>query len=169
MDPFVGQISLVSFNYAPKGWALCNGQALSISQNQPLFSIIGTTFGGDGISTFNLPDLRGRAAMHIGKSAWGASGGQETVTLAPNQIATHTHLFVNAVDAPSDQYNPPGCLWGVPPATAGFAYIDPSKIDGSMAPNALNNAGGGQPHENMQPSLVVNFIIALQGIYPSKD
>jgi microcystin-dependent protein len=169
MDPFVGQISLVSFGYAPKGWALCNGQALSIAQNQPLFSIIGTTFGGDGISTFNLPDLRGRAAMHVGQSAWGAAGGQEMVTLTSNQMATHTHLFVNAVDKLADANNPPGTLWGLLPATAGFGYTNPSKIDGSMAPNALNSAGSGQPHANMQPSLVVNFIIALQGLYPSKN
>ena len=169
MEPFIGQISIVGFDFAPDGWALCNGQAMSIAQNQALFAILGTTFGGDGISTFLLPDLRGRAASHFGTSVLGAMGGQETVTLTQNQLGTHTHLVVNALGATANQANPSLALWAIPLPAAGLMYTSPANIDGSLAMNAINSAGSGQPHENMHPSLVVNFIIALQGIFPTKN
>lgn len=172
-EPFIGQIVPVAFSFAPKGWALCNGQILPIAQNQALFSLLGTTFGGDGRTTFALPDLRGRTPIHWGTGpglssiALGESSGSETVTLLSNQLPMHNHIAI-ATNTPADQPSPSGNLWAVESQSATFPYSDQSP-SGTMAPTALANAGGNQPHNNMQPYLTVSFIIALQGIFPSRN
>ena len=164
-EPFIGQISVVAFNFAPRGWALCNGQLLSISTNQALFSLLGTTYGGNGQTTFALPDLRGRAAMNASSAnPLGSVGGTETVTLAPAQMPTHSHN-VNATTAAHSLGNPTGNLWAASTANQYAASPDAT----TLSPAALGSAGGGQPHSNMQPSTVLNFVIALQGIFPSRN
>lgn len=170
MDPFIGQIILFAGNFAPSGWALCNGQLLPIAQNTALFSILGTTYGGDGRTTFALPDLRGRVPVHPGQGAGlsnytiGQAAGTEMVTLTQNQMPIHGHTFV------------PGCTTDPPstnsPENAVPAVQDAQVFGGEanagMRPANSNTAGGSQPHENLQPYLCVNFIIALQGIFPSR-
>jgi microcystin-dependent protein len=172
MDPFLAEIRIFPFNFAPKGWAFCNGQILPISQNTALFSLLGTTYGGDGKSTFALPDLQGRAAMHPGQGPGlslhdlGETGGSETVTLLQTEIPAHSH----ACRASSD----PGELQGPSPTRTiarsanGFAYVaGPANV--AMAPQVLPPAGGDQPHNNMQPYLTFNFCIAMQGIFPPRS
>ena len=167
MEPFLGQISVVAFDYPPKGWALCNGQIMAISQNQALFSLLGTTYGGNGIQTFALPDLRGRAAtLSSGVNPLGATGGVETVTLLMSQIPTHTHQ-AQAVNVDGDLAPPLNAIWAK--STGGDNQYATAGTDVLMAPGALPGGGGGQPHDNMPPMLVLNFIIALQGIYPSRN
>ena len=171
MDPFLAEIRIFPFNFAPKGWAFCNGQILPISQNTALFSLLGTTYGGDGKSTFALPDLQGRAAMHPGQGPGlslhdlGETGGSETVTLLQTEIPAHSH----ACRASSD----PGELQGPSPTRTiarsanGFAYVaGPANV--AMAPQILPPAGGDQPHNNMQPYLTFDFNIALQGVFPPR-
>lgn len=168
MDPFIGQISVVAFNFAPKHWALCNGQLLSIPQNQALFSILGTTYGGDGINNFALPDLRGRAAMHAGVlNRLGASGGEETVQLNTQQLPAHAHLPQAKSDA-ATVASPTGNVWA---ASVGNAnqYSPLASADVVMSPAASGPAGGNQPHENMPPVQVLNFVIAIQGIFPPRN
>lgn len=168
MEPFIGQISAVAFPFAPRGWALCSGQILPIAQNQALFSILGTTYGGNGVNTFALPDLRGRAAVHTGPvNALGAQAGTENVTLNSTQMPLHTHAVVNAVTTTADASDPTGALWAATTSAEGNLY-NPTP-DVLMAPNALAMGGGNQPHNNMHPTTVVNFIIALQGIFPSRN
>jgi len=164
MEPFIGQISVVAFNFAPRGYALCNGQLLPIGQNQALFSLLGTTYGGNGNTTFGLPDLRGRAAMNAStNNPLGAIGGAESATLAPAQIPSHTHV-VNATSAVQSLGSPAGNLW----ASAATNRYAPTP-NATMSPNAMGNAGGNQAHSNIQPSTVLNFVIALEGIFPSHN
>lgn len=158
MDPILGTIILFAGNFAPRGWALCDGQLLPISQNTALFSILGTTYGGDGIHTFALPDLRGRAPIHAGNGPGltprnlGESGGQESVTLTPNEIPAHVH---GIQAAPEPHGDPSGnILAAATQEKAGVSHTGP--------------AGGNQPHNNMQPYVAVNYIIATEGIYPSR-
>jgi microcystin-dependent protein len=169
-EPFLAEIRMFGGNFAPRGWAFCNGQLLSIAQNTALFSLLGTTFGGNGTTTFALPDLRGRAPMHWGQGpglstrTLGEVGGVETVTLISNQMPAHTHA-VNAVSDPANSAIPTAGLWAAD--QAGDTYND-SNPNTTMNPQALGIAGGSQPHENMSPFLCVSFIIALEGIFPSR-
>ena len=173
-DPFVAEIRIFPFNFAPKGWAWCDGQLLPLSQNTALFSLLGTTYGGDGKSNFALPDLQGRAPMHPGQGPGlslhdlGETGGSETVTLLESEIPSHSHAL-QASNTQGISQTPVGTL----PAggVGGIAqYADPPG-QGSLtplAPNALAPAGGDQPHNNMQPYLTLYFNIALQGVYPPR-
>lgn len=163
-EPFLGDICIVAFNFPPKGWAMCNGQLLPINQNQALFSLLGTTYGGDGRQTFALPNLVGRTFLHAGGGfTLGQSGGETSHTLTINELPTHTHV-VSANSAPGTLATP---LNNVPAQGAKAAYG--STPDQLMNPSAVNTVGGSQPHENMPPYLVLNFIIALQGIFPSQN
>jgi len=167
MEPFIGQISVVAFNYAPKGWALCNGQLMSIPQNQALFAILGTQYGGDGISTFALPDLRGRAAMNMGSNAVGATGGVEAVQLSLAQIPAHTHN-VMAISAAGTSAAPANGIWAA--STGGdLQYAAAGTANAMMATTASGPGGADHLHDNMPPVTVLNFIVALQGIFPSKN
>jgi len=164
-EPFIGQVSMVSFNFAPRGWASCDGQILPINQNQTLYSLLGTTYGGDGRTSFALPDLRGRAPMHMSSGHnQGEKRGTETVALSGNQMPQHTH----SVNASSDDANAPtpnGNAFAVP---GNPIYGDLTSLV-SMNSESVAKAGGGQGHDNMQPYLAVNFIIALQGLFPSRN
>ncbi len=166
-SPYIAEIKIVSFGYAPKGWALCNGQLLAINQNQALFSILGTTYGGDGRSTFGLPNLQGRVPLHFGAGfTLGQIGGEQTHTLVQNELPTHTHL-VNAIAESATVASPAGALHAAP-STTNFA---PSSSDSvtPLDPSAYGATGGSQAHDNMSPFLVLNFVIALQGIFPSQN
>ncbi|HNL39145.1 MAG TPA: tail fiber protein [Saprospiraceae bacterium] len=165
--PFLAEIKLFSFNFAPKGWALCNGQLMPINQNQALFSLLGTTYGGDGRVNFGLPDLRGRVPMHVGNGhVQGERAGEEAHTLSVGEMPVHNHI-VNAV-APNDSSGNTNL-----PANALLSNTAPAELyasgPGSLSPVAqtISVAGGSQPHENRQPFLVLNFCVALQGIFPS--
>jgi microcystin-dependent protein len=170
-DPFIAEIRIFPFNFAPKGWAWCNGQLLPISQNTALFSLLGTTYGGDGKSTFALPDLMGRATMHPGQGPGlslhdlGETGGSETVTLLESEMPAHAHTL-RATALPADQPSPQGTLT----ATAGSdnPYAPAASLV-STAPEALAPAGGSVPHNNMMPYMTFYFNIALQGIYPPRS
>ncbi len=161
-EPFLSEIRMMSFVFAPRGWALCNGQLLPINQNQALFSLLGTTFGGDGRVNFALPDLRGRTPIHVGGShTLGERGGEQAHTLSINELPTHQHTL-NASPtngnspAPTNNY----------PASALNVYHTPSALVAS-GPSSVANTGGSQAHLNMQPFLTLSFSIALQGIFPS--
>ena len=166
-------IRIFPFNFAPRGWALCDGQLMSISQNTALFSLLGTTYGGDGRTTFGLPNLQGRAAMHPGQGPGltshdlGEAAGSETVTLTGAQMAVHPHTLQSQV-APGDSPVPTGA---VPARAVGATpYASPAGAPlGPMAPGSWGSAGGDQPHNNMQPYLTLNFCIALQGIFPPRS
>jgi microcystin-dependent protein len=163
--PFLGEIKLISWNFAPQGWAFCNGQFLPINQNQALFSILGTTYGGNGQTTFALPDLRGRAPLHRGsQNTLGTKGGQEFHTLTISEMPTHTH-FAQASNTTGDTISPTNALLG---SVAAKPFADPANLV-LLDPTSITNFGGSQPHENRQPTLVVNFIIALVGIFPSRN
>src|SRR5205085_2358824 len=163
--PYLAEIRLVSFNFAPKGWALCNGQLLPINQNQALFSLLGTTYGGDGRTTFALPNLQGCTPVHAGNGhVLGESGGEETHTLAVGEMATHQHTAVATSTTP-DATSPAGGFWG----NAGVSAYSSNPPNATMAPQAAGASGGGQPHQNLSPYLVLNFVIALQGIFPSRS
>ena len=170
MDPFVAEIRIFPFNFAPKGWAFCDGQILPLSQNTALFSLLGTTYGGDGKSNFALPDMQGNAPMHPGQGPGlslhdlGETGGSETVTLLESEIPSHSHAAkVSGADAtsrlPGGQFLATGIAIGM--------YAVPGAIV-QLSDNALTPAGGDQPHNNMQPYLTLNFCIALQGVYPPR-
>jgi microcystin-dependent protein len=170
-DPFVAEIRIFPFNFAPKGWAWCDGQLLPISQNTALFSLLGTTYGGDGKSTFALPDLQGRAPMHPGQGPGlslhdlGETGGSQTVTLLESEIPAHSHT-VSASLADGTSQTPAGekLATGI-----GIGqYAAPGAVT-QLSPNALAPAGGDQPHNNMQPHLTFYFNIALQGIFPPRS
>ena len=168
-EPFLGEISPVAFNFAPKGWALCNGQILSIAQNTALFSLLGTTYGGDGQTTFALPNLQGRAIAHSQAGAYplGATGGIESVTLSGDQLPAHSHAPVCVTGAGGTQ-EPAGAVWAGS-ATGESLYQTGSATLVPMASGLITTAGNSQPHPNLQPYLVVNFIIALQGVFPSRN
>jgi len=160
--PFLGEIRIVSFNFAPWGWALCNGQLLAIAQNQALFSILGTTYGGNGQQNFALPDFQGRTPIHFSAGfTLGERSGEENHTLVISELPTHVHP-VTASSAAPDAGSVANNSWA---ANAG-AYSSSSNT--SMNPASMSNAGGSQPHNNMQPYEVLNFVIALQGIFPSR-
>jgi microcystin-dependent protein len=164
-EPFIGEIKVISFNFPPKGWAFCNGQLLPINQNQALFSILGTTYGGDGRTTFALPNLQARMPIHQGPGFTpGQAGGEVAHTLSVNEMPAHTHVARarSAVSNPGG--TPAGSVW----AQSGDAMFAAAPT-GSLAPAAIGNAGGGQPHTNEAPYLVLNFVIALQGIFPSRN
>jgi microcystin-dependent protein len=173
MEPYIGQIMMFAGNFAPRGWAFCNGQLMSIAQNTALFSILGTTYGGDGKNTFALPDLRSRVPVHPGQgpglSAYtlGEVGGTETVTLTTPQIPAHGHAFqIKCSNSTSDAETPEN---NVPaPSTPNFNYATQSNA--LMANEGISSVvGGSQPHTNVQPYSCVNFIIAIQGIFPSRN
>ena len=170
-EPFLGEIKIVSFNFAPKGWAMCNGQLLPINQNQALFSILGTTYGGDGRVNFGLPDFRGRSPYYTGNGlTLGEKGGEEAHTLNISEMPAHTHtpqgknaagnLVFPAALSPVVQHN-----------TWANSALNPyaAASNDAMLPGAIGNTGGSQPHPNLQPYLVLTFIIALQGIFPSQN
>ncbi len=172
-EPFLGEIIMFAGNFAPRGWALCNGQLLSIAQNTALFSILGTTYGGNGQTTFALPDLRGRVPISSGQgpglSAYtlGEMSGSETVTLISSQMPAHTHMVNcdnNTIDSPTPANSIPGSN-----GFGGTNLYSTQAPNNTMNPQMIGVAGGSQPHNNMQPFLVVNFIIALQGLFPSRN
>lgn len=172
MEPYIGEIRIFAGNYAPMGWAFCNGQVLPIAQNTALFSVLGTTYGGDGKTTFALPNLCGKAAMHQGAGPGltprkaGDTGGAATVSLNNNHLPAHNHM-ANCQTTPTSN-TPDGTIWsntvgrGSPPMYNNMP-------NAPMNPQAVQAAGGSDAHNNMQPYLGLNFIIALQGLYPPKD
>ncbi len=162
-EPFLSEIRVMSFVFAPKGWALCNGQLLPINQNQALFSLLGTTFGGDGRVNFALPDLRGRVPIHVGSGhTLGEQSGEQAHTLSIAEVPTHTHVLQASSATGSVQDASGNVLATVP----GRAYTDPSALT-ALSPTTIMNVGGSQAHLNMQPFLTLSFCIALQGIFPS--
>lgn len=169
MEPFIGQIMLFGGTFAPRSWAFCDGQLLAINANTALFSILGTTYGGDGRTNFGLPDLRGRVPMHAGTGpgltprSVGQRTGVETVTLAASQMPAHSH-DMNFVNVPADNDRPSGDLLA---RTA--IYSAATTPIGQLSASTISQSGGSQAHENMQPTLCINYIIALQGIYPSRN
>lgn len=173
--PFLAQISTYSFNFSPRGWALCNGQLLPINQNQALFSLLGTTYGGNGQTTFALPNLQGRAPMHAGTGFGmsprnlGESSGVENQTLTTLEMPAHSHGSVVAagMQASTANGNSNSPAGQIPAVTSRPAYAD--SANGSLAAPIVANSGGSQPHTNLQPYLCVNFCIALQGIFPSRN
>ena len=163
-EPFLAEIRMTSFGFPPKGWALCNGQLLPINQNQALFSLLGTTYGGDGRVNFALPDLRGRAPVHFGSEvSLGQRGGAEAVTLQQDHLPAHGHLKATSNQATSA--TPGGKVLANAPRRGVAAFAAP---DGQVVMPGPGPVGGGQAHQNMQPSLALNFVIALQGIFPSR-
>ena len=168
-EPFIGEIRIFASNFAPAGWALCQGQALPISGNEGLFNLIRTRYGGDGQSTFALPDLRSRVPVHMGPLSGrtfsiGEKAGAERVTLAVDQIPSHNHN-VGATTGTGTDSGPAGHILAAPPAVALYNSNPPNQ---SADPRTIGSSGSGQPHNNMQPFLVVNFIICVRGIYPSR-
>src|SRR5687768_5908657 len=168
-EPFLSEIRLMSFAFAPKGWALCNGQLLPINQNQALFSLLGTTFGGDGRVNFALPDLRGRTPIHVGSGhTLGEKGGEQAHTLSIAELPEHVHVL-NAVAVPAPDPEPtPRTNNLLSESTAQALYGAPAALT-AMAPASVQNVGGSQAHLNMQPFLTLSFCIALQGIFPSPN
>lgn len=165
MAPYVGEIRIFAGNFPPNGWMFCEGQLLPISENEVLFQLIGTTYGGDGQSTFALPDLRGRLPIHQGNTfTLAQTGGVEEVTLTVNQIPAHSHAFLGSKDT-GQQSNPVGFL---PAASNVVSIYSGNTITGSMAAQAAGPDGGSQPHTNFQPYLCVDFIISLFGVFPSQ-
>lgn len=173
-DPFLAEIRAIPFNFPPKGWAMCNGQIMPVAQNTALFSLLGTTYGGDGKTTFALPDLQGRAPMHPGQGQGlssrdlGESGGERGVTLLTSQIPVHQHE-IKLQNTPADSDDPANAVWGnTGGRRIGYAYSTQPGTAPSMNPDAISNTGGSLPHNNMQPYLGLNFIIALQGVFPQR-
>jgi microcystin-dependent protein len=166
-EPFLSEIKLVSFNFPPKGWALCNGQLMPINQNQALFALLGTTYGGNGQTNFALPNLRGKLPIHVGSGhTLGESAGSTAVTLNMQQLPQHLHPLNATTNTATTNAPSPTVVLANSAATT--LYNPPTALE-AMAPNAVTNAGGSQPHNNMMPYLVLNFIIALQGIFPSPN
>jgi microcystin-dependent protein len=167
-DPFLGELKLMSFVFPPKGWALCNGQILSIAQNQALFALLGTTYGGNGQTTFALPDLRGRVPQHAATTfGLGAAGGTTAVTLSPEQMPAHSHGLVGTGDLANASV-PGGALPAAKPR-GGINRYAPAGAPTPMGVSAISVAGGNQPHDNMQPYLTLSWVIALVGVFPSRD
>jgi microcystin-dependent protein len=164
-EPFLSEIKIMSFGYAPKGWALCNGQLLPINQNQALFSLLGTTYGGDGRVNFALPNLQGNVPIHVGNGhTLGERGGEQAHTLSISELPTHPHQAMASSNTGTVQ-DAAGNVLGVVP---GRVYTDPANLT-TLAPSTITTVGGSQAHVNMQPFLVLNFSIALQGIFPSQN
>ncbi len=169
-EPFVGQVKVLAFDFPPRFYATCAGQLLPISTNQALFSLLGTQFGGNGTTNFALPDLRGRAPIHFGNGAGlssyviGQAAGEENHTLLLSEMPAHNHLAVGTANT-ADQTYPTANTW----ANAGSAANYSNTSNGTMSPQSVATAGGNQPHPNMSPYLVVNYSIALQGIFPSRN
>ena len=163
-EPFLAEIKIVGFNFAPRGWAFCDGQILPINQNQSLYSLLGTTYGGDGRTNFALPDLRGRTPIHIGSGhTLGSKSGEETHTLAANEMPQHTHT-IQASTSTANANDPTGGVL----AKSGQIYREPGTLVDMMS-GTMTNVGGSQAHDNMQPYLALNFCIALQGLFPSRN
>jgi len=163
-EPFLSEIKIVSFNYAPKGWAFCNGQFMPINQNQALFALLGTTYGGNGQTTFALPNLKGRVPISFGNGhTLGEAAGSSAVTVNIQQLPTHLHPL-NVQDANGTTSNPANSFFGA----GNNCYHSPTNLV-TMNPASVSTVGGSQPHNNMMPYLVLNFIIALQGIFPSRN
>ena len=164
--PFLGELKLISWNFAPKGWAFANGQFLPINQNQALFSLFGTQYGGNGQTTFALPDMRGRTSIHMGAGfTIGQAGGEAAHTLTLSEMPAHTHQAVGSTNAGSTNL-PAGNVLGK--SAPNFLY-GPIQNLGAMSASTVGNFGGSQPHENRQPYLVLNYIVALQGVFPSRN
>ena len=167
-EPFLSEIKIFSFNFPPKGWALCNGQLLPINQNQALFSLLGTTYGGNGQTAFALPYLRGRVPIHTGSGhTLGEAAGSTSVTVNIQQLPQHLHTVIPAANANNNAstVEPANNFW----ANSGKTSFTLDPPDSVMLPQSLGNVGGSQPHNNMAPYLVLNFCIALQGIFPSRN
>lgn len=170
-DVYIGTILMVGFNFAPQGWALCNGQLMPIQQYNALFALLGTSFGGDGIRTFGLPDLQGRVPIHMGNGAGlspyvlGQNGGVENVALLANQLPTHTHTFAQPCSSGTANAKTPVGHFNTPVTTEVFATTS----NAAMGAGNTGAAGGNLPHPNIQPYLTVNFIIALQGLFPPRS
>lgn len=166
-EPFIAEIRPFAFNFAPRGWALCDGQLLPINQNQSLYALLGTTYGGDGRTSFGLPDIRGRVPVHEASSLpLGTRNGEETVHLGSNEIPGHTHTSISA----SSDAGTASTVAGNVPAGSGAALIygDPNNLE-AMNGTSLGNTGGNQGHNNMQPFQTLNYCIALQGLFPSRN
>ncbi|HEX8212011.1 MAG TPA: tail fiber protein [Longimicrobium sp.] len=164
-EPFLSEIRVMSFNFAPKGWAMCNGQLLPINQNQALFSLLGTTYGGNGQTTFALPNLQGKTPIHTGSGfTLGQTGGEQSHTLSIAELPTHVHV-ANALSVTAATPVPTGNMLAT---SSGEIYSDAAALV-AMAPGTIGNVGGSQSHLNMQPYLALNFCIALQGIFPSPN
>lgn len=164
-EPFLGELKVISWNFPPKGWAFCNGQLLPINQNQALFSLLGTTYGGDGQVNFALPNLQGRSPTHMGNGfVLGQRGGESTHTLNVSEIPTHTHTVAVASGTGTSQA-PAGNYWASLATANPYSNATPNT---TMSPSAIASVGGSQAHDNMPPYLVLNIIIALQGIFPSQ-
>jgi microcystin-dependent protein len=170
-DPFIGEIRMFAGTFAPRGWALCDGQVLAISQNTALFSLFGTIYGGDGRMTFALPDCRGRVPVHQGNRpgltsrALGAKGGSEEEPLTQEQLPAHSHVALGTTDSGLEP-NPGGNVLATSTIFTPYAVAGPNV---ALATTAIGDAGGGQPHANVQPFLCVNFIVALTGVFPSRN
>jgi microcystin-dependent protein len=170
-EPFLGEIRLIAFTFAPKGWAMCNGQLLPINQNQALFSLLGTSFGGDGRTTFALPNFQGRMPIHRGtppqggdNHALGSFGGETTHSLNPNEMPTHSHA-AQAQSQAGERIDPVNAVW----ATTSVAQYSNQEPALAMSDYAIGGTGAGQPHDNLMSYLCLNFIIALQGVFPSRN
>lgn len=165
-EPFLAEIRMVGFNFAPRGWSFCDGQILPINQNQSLYSLLGTTYGGDGRTTFALPDLRGRTPIHVDTShREGQKGGEETHTLSAAEMPQHNHVQM-ATSQSASQSTPGGNILA---ATTGNIYGAKPAAASTLNTGSIAHVGGGQAHDNMQPYLAVNFCIALQGLFPSRN
>ncbi len=173
-DPFVAEIRIFPFNFAPKGWAWCDGQLMPLSQNTALFSLLGTTYGGNGKSNFALPDLQGRAPMHPGQGPGlslhdlGETGGSETVTLLESEIPAHSHSFGAQLTPGNVKHPSPAVALSRASGGSAFLATNPVPNAATMAPEMLAPAGGDQPHNNLQPYLTFYFCIALQGVFPPR-
>lgn len=169
-QPYIGEIRMFAGNFAPVGWSFCDGSIIPISQNDALFNLIGTTYGGDGQNTFALPDLRSRVPVHVGPGfALGQAAGAETVTLTVSQIPAHSHVpLCNSGQGNPAQQGPGGGFWAQPSSTTIYATVPPA-ASLAMDPAAVGSTGGSQPHDNMIPFLVINFIISMFGVFPSQS
>lgn len=169
-EPFLAEVRIVGFNFAPRGWAFCDGQILPINQNQSLYSLLGTTYGGDGRTSFALPDIRGRVPIHVGRSnggqhhSEGQKSGEETHTLSVNEMPQHRHIL-RGTTATNGNPDPTNRLLANPGTQV---YNQPQDLT-SLAANNVTHVGGSQAHDNMQPYLALNFCIALQGLFPSRN
>ncbi|HET7461163.1 MAG TPA: tail fiber protein [Longimicrobium sp.] len=164
-EPFLSEIKIVSFNFPPKGWALCNGQLLPINQNQALFALLGTRYGGNGQTNFALPNLRGRLPIHVGNGhTLGEAAGSTSVTVNIQQLPTHLHPLMGSTNSSGTTSDPTNAFF----APVNNGYGQPTSLT-PLSPQTVTSVGGSQPHNNMMPYLVLNFIIALQGIFPSQN